>query len=77
MSNFKLLAVVLLFGVLLFGCLGQTNESNALASNQSLVEVPVVTDSELIENDALDVANITSDISEVDISDEELNETLG
>ena len=70
------LGLSLFFSVLLFGCLGGSNNS-APGSGSVIAGVPDVNASEINNDGAYGIANSSSDITDGDISDEEINQTLG
>lgn len=71
----KRVFALLLLSMFLLGCLGQ--QSAAPSDSAAAGDAAVLNESELAENGAFEVTEESSEISELDISDEEINETLG
>ena len=70
----KQLAIcALIFSILLFGCLGGTSQKQPVLSDYSNNSF---TDQD-IANLGSDLTNVSDDFSNLDISEQELNDTLG
>lgn len=75
------LITLVLFAALLFGCVQQNappqNGELPVVNSEPQDDLPLDIENLTVDDNGFDVADDASDIAAVDITDEEINETLG